>query len=422
MREELGDIVNAPGVPLLGPENRYLIFHPQYARYVLSDNKDNYIKGIAWKELKLYFGEGLIVKDGPEWQSMRSRDSEAFQSKYSNHYIRLAGDVTLEMMERWRSPSRQDRSFDLEGELRHLVFELIQRTLFGRDMPPDLIDEMLRDIVLMEKYVTKLFLAFPNHALLSRIVFLPWELQFRGVRRKTRRILDRWIEEAEHAEGRKGTLLPLLLQNLPEGHDDRAHDDMRDEILTYLIAATEPAALTLMWSWILLSQNPEARARLDQEAKAAFEGEPSVKDLHHLRYATAVIKESLRLYPPAGLVVKEAKEDDEIGGCRIPKGSFVYLFPYVIHRHPDFWEDPEKFNPDRFYKKGSEETDPYAFIPFSIGERSCMGRGFTFVILPIILGLIAKHRGIELLAGQKIEGMQSINLRLRNPLRARLGL
>jgi len=175
---------------------------------------------------------------------------------------------------------------------------------------------------------------------------------------------------------------------------------LRDEVMTMVLAGHETTANALTWALYLLSKNPAVARRVQQEAREALGGRaPGMEDLPKLRYTQQAIDEAMRLYPPAWSLGREAVEDDVIQGYRIPKGSSVILCPATTHRHPDFWENPEGFDPDRFTPEQAQKRHRYAYIPFAAGPRMCIGDSFAKMEMPIILAMVAQRYALELEPG-----------------------
>jgi cytochrome P450 len=187
---------------------------------------------------------------------------------------------------------------------------------------------------------------------------------------------------------------------------------LRDEVITLLLAGHETTANTLTWAWYLLSQNPQAAERLRGELSTVLHGRPpGIEDLPALPYARSVIQEALRLYPPAWIISRRAEQDDEIGGYPIPAGTVVSLSPYVMHRHPRFWPSPAAFDPDRFSPAQAEGRPAYAYFPFGGGPRLCIGRDFAMQEALLILATVAQRFDLRLVPGHPVEPEPLITLR-----------
>jgi cytochrome P450 len=224
---------------------------------------------------------------------------------------------------------------------------------------------------------------------------------------------------AEHRDGiDRGDLLSALLQVRDEEGRTMDEKQLRDETITMLLAGHETTALALTWTWYLLSQNPDAMARLEAEVDEALDGQPPrVEDLDRLPYTERVVTEAMRIYPPAYSFGREALEDDEILGWPVPLGTTLFIFPWVLHRDPRFFPDPLRFDPDRWTDEFQRRLPRHAYLPFGSGPRMCIGREFARMELILIVAAIAQRFRIEWLAEHPTP-TPSITLRPTGGLRA----
>jgi len=217
---------------------------------------------------------------------------------------------------------------------------------------------------------------------------------------------------------RSGDLLSLLIEARDEETGEGMSDkQLRDEVLTLFVAGHESTANALAWTFYLLSQHPEAERRLRAElAEALAGGTPTVADLPNLPYTRMVIEESMRLYPPAWIMIRSAVADDEICGYRIPANATVLISPYVIHRLPAFWEAPAEFDPERFTPERSAGRPPFAYFPFGGGPHQCIGKGYALQAAQLILATVAQRFRLRLAPGQAVEPQALLTLRPRGGL------
>jgi cytochrome P450 len=203
----------------------------------------------------------------------------------------------------------------------------------------------------------------------------------------------------------------------PATGEAMSRKQLRDEILTIFFAGHETTAQALTWTWFLLAQHPEAEAKLHEEVDRVLGGRlPTAADLHALSYTEMVVNEAMRLYPPVWVYVRDALADDEIGGYHIPAGSMLVLSQYITHRHPDLWEEPEKFDPERFSPERSAGRPKYAYFPFGGGPRVCLGNNFALLEAVLAVATIAGRFRLKLLPGQGIEPRMVGTLRPNKPV------
>jgi cytochrome P450 len=231
------------------------------------------------------------------------------------------------------------------------------------------------------------------------------------------------VREREQAPAESPDLLGMLMQARDEDTGEpMGRRQLLDEMLTLLLAGYETTANALAWTWYLLSENPGPAAALRAELRAVLGGRvPTVQDLPLLPYNRMVLEESMRLYPPAWILGRRAVADDTLGGHVIPAGSVVAISPYLMHRHPDYWEDPERFDPERFTKERSVGRKPFAYFPFGGGPRLCIGHNFAMLEAQVIIATAAQHYLPRLLPGHTGEPQRLFVLRPRGGLPMSLG-
>jgi cytochrome P450 len=214
----------------------------------------------------------------------------------------------------------------------------------------------------------------------------------------------------------------MLIQARDEETGEVMTDDqLRSEVLTFFAAGHETTATALTWTWYLLADHAPVRQRVREEIDAVCGGRtPSVEDVPRLTLTRMVIEESMRLYPPIWAVPRQAAGDDEIGGFRIPAGSTVVVCPYVTHRHPNVWEAPEAFDPDRFDPERVARRPKYAYFPFLGGPHLCIGNEFALLEMRLVVGTVLQRFDLELLPGPAVRPRATLAIRPSDPLRMRL--
>jgi cytochrome P450 len=229
-------------------------------------------------------------------------------------------------------------------------------------------------------------------------------------------LVYRLIEEHRAADDREGDLLSMLISATDEGDGQgMTTRQLRDEVMTLVLAGFETTANALSWALYLLSKHPETAARLEEEATRVLAGRvPTFEDLPSLEFTERVLQESMRLYPPAWCFEREAVEADEVGGYAIPGGTTIAVCPYVLHRNPAYWNEPDKFDPDRFLPERSTARSRFAYLPFGDGPRVCIGKGFAMMEAKIVLAMIAGSFHLKLASDKPVELDPGITLRPMN--------
>jgi cytochrome P450 len=292
-----------------------------------------------------------------------------------------------DMLDRWQECYETGQPVDVARQMAALTMTVTARLLFGVDLGNEVneIGELINSVAdLLQR---------PNHPRLHAAAD-----QFRAV-------VERIIQERRRDFHDQGDLLSALMTARSEDTgallDDQA---LRNEVMGLLLAGYETTANALTWTYYLLSQNPWASQRLRQEVRQALgERPPTAADLPRLPYLRQVFDESLRLFPPAWIIGRRAIADDELGGFHVPARTVIAICIYTLHRHPAFWDDPDRFDPDRFTPQRSAERHKYAYIPFSTGPRQCLGNTFGLLEAGLILACVAQRFELRLLPGSEVQ-------------------
>ena len=392
---EHGDIVRLR----FGPETRYLLNHPDYIKQVMQDNARNYTKesrdNTAFKHV---VGEGLATTEGALWRQQRRLSQPAFHRQRIEAYARDMVNLTLKMLDRWQTFATQNQPLHLNAEMQDLTIDIVSQTLFSHKINQQM------------HLVREAFIQVNEAITLNPLVALfPWLPTFGKHRFKTAiDTLD--LVAAEIVQGgRRRTevgddLLSMLLTPAEKTRRTLSDRQIRNQVRGLLLAGHETSSAALGWLWYLLEKHPVVAERLYNEIDTVLQGRnPTIDDLSRLTYTRMVILETLRLYPPAWALPRLAGEADVVGGYPIPTGSTVWVSSYLIHRHPEFWPRPELFNPERFTSEQIEHRPRHAYIPFSTGQRMCLGDHFAMVEMQIIVALIAQRYRLKLLPGYEVE-------------------
>lgn len=406
-RREFGDVIRFRG----GPWTWYLLAHPDDVRHVLQHNHPNYRKGRFYDLLRPTLGEGLLTSEGSFWLRQRRLAQPAFHRQRLAAFGAIMTDATAALLKRWRPYAASGEPFNIAREMMRLTLEIVGRTLFSTDVTGEA-DAVGRALTVVIKHVNDLETRFfPLPANFPT----PANRRYRRAQRTLDEVVRHVIEERRRAGTDHGDLLSMLLLAQDEETGATMSDrHLRDEVMTIFLAGHETTANTLSWTVYLLSKHPDVERRLHAELVEVLGGRtPTVEDLPRLRYTGMVIEEALRLYPPVWGFGRQAITDDEIGDYYLPANSLVILSPYVTHRHPDFWENPEDFDPERFTPERAAGRPRFACFPFSAGPRQCIGNAFAMMEAQLILAMVAQTYRLDLVPGHPIEPEPTVTLRPR---------
>jgi cytochrome P450 len=411
MRERYGDVVSVP--TLVGPFT--LIFHPDGVRRVLQENHRNYNKNVPdYHVLSLVLGKGLLTNDGESWLKLRRLIQPAFHRERVAAFGTLMTNTTLMWTQHWETGGfiETNKQLALTQEMSSLTLSIVGQALFGTDLSAET-ERVGRALTTV------------NH-LLAKALYLPWVFSLPTPQRRRlhvgrselHTVVEQIIRERRRRRETHGDLLEMLLQARDEGTGEGMTDQqVRDEVLTLLLAGHETTANALLWTFLLLAQHPHIEARLQEEYQRVLNGRPAViEDLPQLPLTRMVIEEAMRLYPPAWGLGRRALGNDEIGGYSIPQGAYVLVFPYVTHRLPAFWERPLEFDPERFSDARSVGRHRFAYFPFGGGPRLCLGKQFALYEAQLILATILSRYQLRLVPATIVTPEPLVTLRPRGDL------
>ena len=403
-----GDVVQFP-VP--APPS-YLVNEPSAVRQVLVSNARNYGKStIQYRSLALVTGEGLLVADTEPWRRQRPMVQPAFHHQTLERIVGHVNVALSRMAGDWDAAASSGSSVDIDAAMMHGALEVVGHALFGTDLSGDA--EQLTEATLdgLEVVVAR-----------ARVPITPpsWlpTPRNRQLHRAVRR-LDSAVTTmiAQRSSGDHGAdMLDLLLSVRDETGEGLSQVEIRDQVVTFIVAGHETVASALTWAWALLAEHPSALKALQEESDSVLGGrEVSFADYERLPFARAVLDETMRLYPPAWLITRKAHEADSLGGHEIPAGALVIMSPWLLHRHPEAWPSPEAFKPERFLDGSADRA---AFIPFGAGPRMCIGRDFAYLEAALMLSWLAGRYDVNFPPGTAMpEGDPLVTIRPRGGLR-----
>jgi cytochrome P450 len=408
---QYGDVVRYR----LGPMTSHLISHPDGVRRVLQDHVDNYTKDhFSYRLVSRVAGNGLLTSQGSFWLRQRRLAQPAFHRQRISAMAEGMTRATAAMLERWAAPAARGEPVTMVEEMMRLTLTIVGEALFGASVGDKVAVVGGAFNVLSEQTTTR----FRTLRLLPPVLPTRYDREFRAASRALRgTVMDLITERRQRDEDRGDLLSMLMLARDEETGEAMTDEQLRDEVLTMLVAGHETTATTMSWVWALLEQHPHVEAKLHAELDAVLGGRlPTAGDVPRLGYTRMVVEEAMRLYPPAYVYSRAVKEDDVIGGFRIPGGTLLDLSPYVTHRHPDFWERPDEFLPERFSPEAAAQRPRYAYFPFSGGPRQCIGNGFAMMEAQLILATVAQRYRPRCVPGHVLTPEPLITLRPKGGL------
>ncbi|MBL8059048.1 MAG: cytochrome P450 [Anaerolineales bacterium] len=392
------------------------ISHPDGVRHILQEHHRNYQRGAFYAPVRKLIGNGLPASDGDFWLRQRRLMQPAFHHRIVDGFAGVVTDATQALLARWQP----GETLDVSAELARLTMSIVSRALFSTPISDDG-DTLGQAVAVVLQDIAYRFEVpfYPPPA-----VPTPRNRRFRAAAERLDRLVYGLIAEREaRPEAAPDDLLTLLVTSRDaETGEAMSPQQLRDELLALFVAGHETTANALSWALYLLAQHPDAAARLRAEVAQALDGRtPALADLPNLPYTRQVLDETMRLYPPAWIFNRTAQADDEIGGYFIPAGTTVAFSQYVTHRHPDFWEDPDRFDPERFTPERSAERPAYAYFPFGGGPHKCIGQGLALMEAHLALALIAQRAQWALVPGRPVTPEAHVTLRPRGGLWMTLG-
>jgi cytochrome P450 len=397
-RDEFGDMVRLRTV---WPFSWYLVSHPSYIEHVLTGAFRNYPKAHFARILRVATGPALAALDGDAWSHERRLMQPAFHRSKLGPLVTVMTEAADALAETWLRLPRDNASVEIVPDMIRLALKIGGLTLFGQDVS--------EDAGVVARSVRAALQEIHERVLYTHTAIFPLPTASRRARMRQIRELDQVVAkvvEARRQDGRRhDDLLDLLVHAQdPETGETNTDERLRHEVKMLIVAGHETSASALAWCWLLIAQHPDVEARLHDEFDRVLGGRiPTLDDVQALTYTRMVIEEAMRLYPPAPYFGRVAVADDEIGGYDVPAGSVVSFSSWVTHRHPDFWDEPDSFAPDRFDTAGAARRPRFAYIPFGGGPRQCIGAHFAMAEVAVVLATIGQRLSLRLPPGEHVE-------------------
>jgi enediyne biosynthesis protein E7 len=386
-------VAQGHGAPLL------MIHAAEDVRRVLATNRGNYVKGLGFDRVRILLGDGLITSDGELWARQRAMMQPMFHRRVMAHFASSIAASNDALLARWEASADQGQPVNVTEGMSTMTLDIVLRSIFGHDL----------DRLVAETGSNPFDLVAQHSARDLRFAY-----RFRSLNRLVAGLIERRRREA--GEHHDFVAMLMATRDAATGAP-MSERELIDEIMTLIVAGHETTATGLNWTWYLLSQHPEAEARLHAELDALPEQHPlELAASGELPVARAIVDEALRLYPPVWVFTRRALKADTLGGFPLPAGTNVILPTYVIHRHPRYWHEPDAFRPERFEPGGEGQGASFAYIPFGAGPRRCLGDGFAIYEMLANLSRFARRFRLRMVPGQDVRLEPRVNLRPAQPM------
>ena len=371
----------------------YVISDPEYIKQVLQTNNRKYKKGIGIDRVQILLGKGIMVSEGDFWRSQRRMIQPSFHKDVIHGLAPLMQKSNQLLINLWEKKAAEKNSFAIMDCMSEVTLQIVLKAIFGEDYNES--DPENPFMMLVKEHSRDLMFA----------------MRFRQLGKQIQQVVDRRKEEDKVYFD----FLSLLMESKDKDTGEPMPDkQLIDEVFTLIIAGHETTAMSLGWIWYLLATNPEKQELLHKELANALPDSkfPNIDDLKNLPYTHWVVDEALRLYPPGWLLTRRTIEEDTFGNTVIPKGQDIFLSPYVVHRHPLYWTNPEAFIPERF--ENEKERPKFAYFPFGSGPRQCIGNYFAIIEMVFHTAIMASRFKVKFDNSVAIELEPAINLRAKN--------
>jgi cytochrome P450 len=388
----------------------YFLNHPNLIESVLVSQSQNFAKDKVIQNSRWFLGEGLLTNEGSGWLRQRRLCQPAFHRERMASYGHTMAAYTEEMLATWQDAEVRE----IHQEMMQLTMRIVAKVLFSVEVKEDT-ERVAGALNILMRHTSGGRMILPP---ILRHLPVPALMRVKRAVRELDEIVNRIIRQ-RRARGRDaGDLLSMLMSARDEDGSGMTDRQLRDEVLTFLLAGHETTAVSLSWTWYLLSQHPGIEQKLREELSQVLGGRtPQLEDLPRLVYTDKVVKESMRLYPPAWSLARTVAKEIELASYKLPVGSNVVMSPWILHRDPRFFEHPERFNPDRWTADAAQHLPKFAYFPFGGGPRLCIGASFATMEANLLLAAIAQRFRLRLVPGHPVAALPSITLRPRHGMR-----
>jgi len=381
----------------------YFLNDPELIEAVLVRKYQFVLKDRVVQNSKWFFGEGLLTNEGESWLRQRRLSQPAFHRERIAAYADIMTGHAEQMLSSWQDGQIRD----IHQDMMQLTLRIVVRALFN--VEPEEIGKISSAMNVLMRNTVGLRLLLPP---IARFLPVPAMIAFRRAVRQLDAIVYRIIAARRESERDTGDLLSMLMQARDEDGSRMSDKQLRDEVMTFLLAGHETTALALSWTWHLLAQNSAAEGNLHGELDRVLAGRaPTFADMPALQQAERVIKEGLRLYPPAWGLAREVVSEFELRGYKIPRKANLVMCQWIMHRHPKYFPDPEKFDPDRWQLESLKNLPRFVYFPFGGGPRGCIGASFAMMEAVLLLAAIAQRFRLEAVPGHPVVPVPGFTLR-----------
>jgi cytochrome P450 len=416
IQRQYGDFVRLR----VGGKTLYLVSDPDLIKYIVQETHANQMKAGGLAKLKSFLGNGLLLSNGEHWLRNRRLVQPAFGPRALQAASQTMADCTRRWVERWERLAVAQTVVDVHREMLELSLEIATQTLFSTSFDAHDVATFERCLPFMMRVVARRMYMIVD---VPEWFPTPRNLRFRRCARALDAIVYRIIDARRRSGEKRDDLLGLLLASADDqgGGGQLDNRQLRDEVMTLLTAGHETTALLISWTLYMLSRHPEVWERLHAELTTP----PTLTASHPeqlatLPYLRSVLQETLRLYPPAWVIRRQLIHGDRIGNQHLPGGTDFLFSSYVVHRHPQYWPNPEAFDPNRFSPDITASRPRYAYFPFGGGPRVCIGQHFGLMEAAIVVGMVASRFRLNLVEGCEVLPESSFTLRPDRPLQMRI--
>lgn len=382
-----------------------LLNHPDLIEPVLTTQSRQFRKTMGYRTpfMRRLFGQGLLTSEGELWTQQRRLAQPAFHRERIAGYAHVIVQFTREMASGWQHGQNRD----VHEDVLQLTTRVVVKTLFNAEVPPAIEQLGKGSAVVLEQFTKQ----WSVWRILVALMPTPGSRRFEQVLRELDKFIFTLIREARRGGKDHGDLLSMLLQVRDESGSGMSDQQLRDELVTLLVAGLDTTALAVSWSLYLLAKHPDLQLRMQEEIRQVLGVRlPTFADLPQLRFTEAVLKEAMRLYPPAWTIGREAKNDCEVGGHRIKKGTSLLMSQWLQHRDPRHFSEAETFWPDRWLEDAIKKLPKFAYFPFGGGPRVCIGNTFAIMEGMLVLAAILQQWGVSCDPDYEVEPWASITL------------